>query len=273
MSRGKQPAAASFPRRGFGPEGLGPWQDDWLAAEEPLQIRISGENLAVLMRTPGDDFALAAGFLLSEGIVRRRADIENIGICAGDAEANTLEVSLHPSVELGPDVFERRFYSSASCGICGKSSIASIRHATPPLHHSRPLSLGCLASLAAGLRDQQPVFARTGGLHAAGLFDFDGRLLAASEDVGRHNAADKVLGRCLLDQRPRADTVLLLSGRISFEMAQKAAMAGVPALAGVSAPTSLAVELAVELGMLLVGFLRDGRGNVYAGHELLAEGG
>ncbi len=271
MRRGKQPPAAAFPRRAFGPEGLGPDQDDWLAVEEPLQIRISGENLAVLMRTPGDDIALAAGFLLSEGIVKTRADIEDIGFCARDEQANTLEVTLHPSVELGPSVFERRFYSSASCGICGKSSVESIRQATPALVHSRRLSLARLNELSASLRTQQPVFTRTGGLHAAGLFDFDGKLLGASEDVGRHNAADKVLGRCLLEGRTRADTVLLLSGRISFEMAQKAAMAGVPALVGVSAPTSLAVELAHELGMLLIGFLRAGKGNVYSGHELLED--
>ncbi len=254
-------------KRAFTPAGLAAPEDDWLAAEEPLQIRIAGDDLAVLMRTPGEDFPLAAGFLLGEGLVRVRGDIDGIGYCVDDEQRNTVDVGLAPHVELGPEAFERRFAANASCGICGARSIASIRKSAPPIARRTRLPLGQLEAMAGSMAARQRGFLRTGGLHAAGLFRFTGEALGLSEDVGRHNAADKVLGKSLLAGEDRADTVLLLSGRLSFEMVQKAALAGVPAVAGISAPSSLAVALARELGLILVGFLRDGRGNLYAGED------
>jgi FdhD protein len=257
-------------------------REDLLAAEEPLEMRVSVESegrrerhaVAVTMRTPGHDFQLAAGFFLSEGIVAGREAIAAIAYCdAGEeAERNVVEVALRPGVPFDPARFSRNVYTTSSCGVCGKTSIDLVRAQCParPVGHERipRIAREVLLSLPDALRRAQPVFARTGGLHAAGLFDAAGRLLLQHEDVGRHNAVDKVIGRLLLDGAlPAADRILLVSGRASFELVQKALAAGIPVLAAVGAPSSLAVELARESGLTLAGFLRDGRFNIYAGEE------
>ncbi|MBP2368330.1 formate dehydrogenase accessory sulfurtransferase FdhD [Pseudonocardia parietis] len=248
---------------------------DTLVAEEPLETRVSGSPLTVTMRTPGHDVELAHGFLLTEGVIGSRDDIASARYCDsvdddGRNTYNVLDVDLAPGVA-PPDVsVQRNFYTTSSCGVCGKASLDAVRlktrhpPATDPLRIRREL----LLDLPDRLRERQKVFGSTGGLHAAALFDDDGELLVAREDVGRHNAVDKVLGRMLMDGRiPAAGTVLMVSGRASFELVQKAVMAGVPMLAAVSAPSSLAVELAEESGMTLVGFLRGATGNVYTGQE------
>jgi FdhD protein len=254
-------------------------REDLLAAEEPLEMRVSVEEegrrerhaVAVTMRTPGHDFQLAAGFFLSEGIVAGREAIAGIAYCdaGADAERNVVEVALRPGVPFDPRRFSRNVYTTSSCGVCGKTSIDLVRSSCPvrPVGRER-IAREILLSLPETLRRAQPVFASTGGLHAAGLFDAAGRLLLEHEDVGRHNAVDKVIGRLLLDGAlPASDRILLVSGRASFELVQKALAAGIPVLAAVGAPSSLAVELAGDAGLTLVGFLRDGRFNVYAGEE------
>lgn len=248
---------------------------DTLAAEEPLELRIDSRALTVTMRTPGHDVELAHGFLLTEGVVLGRDDIATARYCDspgpdGRNTYNVLDVHLAPHVAPPDTSVERNFYTTSSCGVCGKAALDSVRLTT---HHSPaddPLVVDAntLAGLPDTLREAQRVFDRTGGLHAAGLFDGSGTLLAAREDVGRHNAVDKVLGWALLEGRiPLTGTVLLVSGRASFELVQKAAMAGVSTLAAVSAPSSLAVELAGDQGMTLVGFLRGSSMNLYTGHQ------
>ncbi len=234
---------------------------DDVAVELPLEIRVDGRALAVTMRTPGHDVDLALGFLLGEGLI----DGPRAAGPAADLAANTVEV-------VGPltrDTSARRFYTTSSCGVCGRGAIEEVA-----VHAPRPGPGPRVArSTVAGLPDRlrQPGFERTGGLHATGLFDPDGRLLLAREDVGRHNAMDKVVGRALADGRvPLAGRVLCVSGRLAFELVQKAALAGAPILVGAGAPTSLAVELAAERGMTLAGFARDGRVNVYTGAERVA---
>ncbi|MEV5594517.1 formate dehydrogenase accessory sulfurtransferase FdhD [Streptomyces sp. NPDC052496] len=256
---------------------------DTLVGEEPLEIRLGGRPLAVTMRTPGDDFALAAGFLVSEGVLGSAGELANVVYCAGATEDgsntyNVVDVQLAPGVPV-PDVsLERNVYTSSSCGVCGKASLDAVRTTTrwpldPPADAAARITPGTLADLPGRLRAAQRVFDRTGGLHAAALFDSDGELLDVREDVGRHNAVDKVVGRALQEGRlPLRDTVLMVSGRASFELVQKAVMAGIPALAAVSAPSSLAVDLAVESGLTLVGFLRGTSMNVYAGEERIALG-
>lgn len=252
---------------------------DTLVAEEPLEIRLNGRPIAITMRTPGDDFALAAGFLVSEGVLAAASDVRNIVYCAGakDDGSNTynvVDVRLAPDVPVPDITLERNVYTTSSCGLCGKASLDAVRTTarfpiadTPPLR----LSPGLLAALPDRLRAAQRVFDRTGGLHAAALFSEDGELLDVREDVGRHNAVDKVVGRALTDGRlPLGRAVLLVSGRASFELAQKAVMAGIPVLAAVSAPSSLAVDLAAETGLTLVGFLRGQDMNVYAGEHRIA---
>ncbi|GAA2095980.1 formate dehydrogenase accessory sulfurtransferase FdhD [Streptomyces albiaxialis] len=250
---------------------------DTLVAEEPLEIRLNGRALAITMRTPGDDFALAAGFLLSEGVVHDPEQIASIVYCAGatDEGANTynvLDVRLAPGTPLPDIALERNVYTTSSCGLCGKASLDAVRTtARWTLGEGPALDPGTLAELPGRLRAAQRVFDKTGGLHAAGLFTPDGGLIDVREDVGRHNAVDKLLGRALQQGRlPLRDHVLMVSGRASFELAQKAVMAGVPALAAVSAPSSLAVDLAHETGLTLVGFLRGSSMNVYAGAGRLA---
>ena len=248
---------------------------DTLAAEEPLELRVDGRALSVTMRTPGHDVELAHGFLLTEGVIGAPSDVATARYCdsvddTGRNTYNVLDVALGPGVA-PPDVgVERNFYTTSSCGVCGKAALDAVRLSTrfPPGDDPVAVATTTLSKLPDALRDAQRIFDSTGGLHAAGLFTADGELLVAREDVGRHNAVDKTLGRALLDGRvPAAGTVLMVSGRASFELVQKAGMAGVPVLAAVSAPSSLAVELAVDLGMTLVGFLRGERMNVYAGTQ------
>jgi FdhD protein len=253
---------------------------DLLAAEEPLGIRIGGQAITLTMRTPGDDIDLAAGFLVSEGIVRRAADIIQIRICSGDdcghgehdGAGNIADITLQPDVTFSP-ALRRNFLTTSACGVCGKASIRELA-VLPEFDLSADqsqVSAAVLAALPDRLRDAQRVFASTGGLHAAGLFNADGELVAVREDVGRHNAVDKVTGWALREGRlPLAGCVLLVSGRASFELVQKAVMAGIPVLAAVSAPSSLAAELAAQAGLTLVGFLRGNSMNVYTGEQRIA---
>ncbi|MEU5983270.1 MULTISPECIES: formate dehydrogenase accessory sulfurtransferase FdhD [unclassified Streptomyces] len=254
---------------------------DTLVAEEPLEIRLNGRPLAITMRTPGDDFALAAGFLVSEGVLGAAAEVRNIVYCAGARDDgtntyNVVDVQLAPGVPV-PDIsLERNVYTTSSCGLCGKASLDAVRTTTRfPIADAPPVRLTpeLLSLLPERLRAAQRVFDRTGGLHAAALFSEDGELLDVREDVGRHNAVDKLVGRALReDLLPLDRAVLLVSGRASFELAQKAVMAGIPVLAAVSAPSSLAVDLAAETGLTLVGFLRGADMNVYAGEHRIALG-
>ncbi|MGO1173360.1 MAG: formate dehydrogenase accessory sulfurtransferase FdhD, partial [Actinomycetaceae bacterium] len=238
-------------------------REDHLAVEEPLEIRVSGTSLAVTMRTPGHDVELAAGFLLSEGVIHRAEHFAASIHCAADGEPNTyniLDVTLAPGVPAPDPSLERNFYTTSSCGLCGKASIDAVRTQGRFTVDDDPVSLDAsrLVTFPDLLREKQAVFDRTGGLHAAGLFDCaTGELLVVREDVGRHNAVDKVLGRALLHGLlPGRGLALMVSGRASFELTQKALMAGVPMLAAVSAPSSLAADLAEEAGLTLVGFLR-----------------
>jgi FdhD protein len=247
---------------------------DALAVEEPLEMRLAGLNVAVTMRTPGDDIELTAGFLLTEGIIGRLDDIATILPCPSDNPGEHSHIiNLNPTnpALVTPERWHRAFVTGTSCGICGKDRIDAVRRATAPIRSAAWVSACTLYEMEASLRDAQWTFGRTGGLHAAGLFDLEGRLLLAREDVGRHNAVDKLIGHALLaGDLPLHDRVLLVSGRASFELVQKALVAGIPIMAAVSAPSSLAVTLAREAGMTLVGFLRsaaNGRFNVYAGAE------
>ncbi|MEX3107409.1 formate dehydrogenase accessory sulfurtransferase FdhD [Streptomyces niveiscabiei] len=249
---------------------------DTLVAEEPLEIRLNGKPLAITMRTPGDDFALAAGFLVSEGVLAHAGDLQNIVYCAGATvdggnSYNVVDVRTTPQVVVPDITLERNVYTTSSCGLCGKASLDAVRTtARWPIRDEPPVRIGVdlLAALPDRLREAQRVFDRTGGLHAAALFSDQGELLDIREDVGRHNAVDKLVGRALQNgDLPLSRSVLLVSGRASFELAQKAVMAGIPVLAAVSAPSSLAVDLAEETGLTLVGFLRGSSMNVYAGAE------
>ncbi len=244
--------------------------EDMLAVEEPLEIRVNGAPVTVTMRTPGHDLELAAGFLLTEGIIESADDIA--AIRAADAEtgakSNTVDVELHTENFEAADL-QRNFYAASSCGICGKATIESIRRrglrAPNPEFRVRP---EVLCGLPEAIRAQQAVFERTGGLHAAALFDAGGTLMALREDIGRHNAVDKVIGWAMHAAKlPLAESILMVSGRGGFEIAQKALAGGVPVMASVSAPSSLAVKLARELGLTLIGFLRGQRFVVYAGES------
>ncbi|MCF7548953.1 formate dehydrogenase accessory sulfurtransferase FdhD [Pseudonocardia sp. WMMC193] len=260
----------------IGADGTTRRRPDSLAVEEPLELRVDGRALSVTMRTPGHDVELAHGFLLTEGVIGSAADLATARYCDSvDADGrntyNVLDVALAPGVEPPDTSVERNFYTTSSCGVCGKASLDAVRLKTRFTPTGGPVAWSVLATLPDRLREAQKVFASTGGLHAAGLFAPDGTPVVVREDVGRHNAVDKVLGHALLAGGvPAADTVLQVSGRASFELVQKAAMAGVPVLAAVSAPSSLAVELADEVGITLVGFLRDGAGNVYSHPERIA---
>ncbi len=258
---------------------------DLLAAEEPLGIRLDGRALTLTMRTPGDDIDLAAGFLVGEGVVRSPGDIASIRLCDGtscghaghEGTGNIADVRLRPGLPAA-SARARNFLSTSACGVCGKASIEElfVRPFWDINADSLVITADRLAELPEALRAAQRVFASTGGLHAAAVFTADGELLAAREDVGRHNAVDKVVGWALREGRlPLRGCVLLVSGRASFELAQKAVLAGCPVLAAVSAPSSLACALAQEAGLTLVGFLRGGSMNVYAGAErvVLADAG
>jgi FdhD protein len=241
---------------------------DLVAVEEPLQIRLAGRDIAITMRTPGHDRELAAGFLFTEGVLQQASQIS--GITADDKGA--LNVRLAEGVQIDPERLARNFYVTSSCGVCGKASIDALRASgCPALPHGRPvIDARMLPGLPQKLREAQAVFEHTGGLHAAGLFDTSGKLLGLREDVGRHNAVDKLVGSAFLEDRlPLGEHILMLSGRVSFELVQKALMAGIPIVAAVGAPSSLAVETALRFGMTLVGFLRGERFNVYAGQSRL----
>ncbi|MDT0328997.1 formate dehydrogenase accessory sulfurtransferase FdhD [Nocardiopsis lambiniae] len=246
---------------------------DTLVAEEPMEIRLNGDPLTVTMRTPGHDFDLATGFLVGEGVAVATEDVRAVRYCAGATEDgsntfNVVDVALAPGVPLPETSLERNFYTTSSCGLCGKASLDAVRLRArwPVADDPVRVDVATLAELPERLRGEQRIFGRTGGLHAAGLFDSGGRLLVVREDVGRHNAVDKTVGWALREGAlPLRGAVLALSGRASFELVQKAWMAGVPVVAAVSAPSSLAVELAREAGITLVGFLRGTSMNVYAG--------
>lgn len=257
----------------------GEWrrEEDVLAAEEPLEIRLVWQeegrtqrrSIAVTMRTPGDDFQLAAGFLYSEGILRGRDDLADVSFCldeGGEQQFNIVTVTLAPAVRFDASRLERNFYTTSSCGICGKASIESIEvQGCPVILDDASVAEVVLRCLPERLRSAQSVFEQTGGLHAAGLFDLDGNLLLLKEDVGRHNAVDKLVGECLLaGGLPLHGRILLLSGRASFELLQKAVVAGIPIVAAVGAPSSLAVELARSFNVTLAGFLRAGGFNLYS---------
>lgn len=261
---------------------------DQVAIEEPLEIQIvsaaatgaAAKSVSITMRTPGDDPELALGFLLTEGIIKRAADFLDV-TRHGDTDEtsgaqNIVRIELQPDIDIDFDKLQRHFYTTSSCGVCGKASLSALRI-------DGQESLGAIDSrfdremlhaLPARVRDQQPLFATTGGLHAAAMFAMDGEILAVREDVGRHNATDKVIGALLLkDKLPAHNCGLLVSGRASFELMQKALVAGIPFLAAVGAPSSLAVSTAAEFGMTLVGFLRDGTFNIYAGEKRISNGG
>ena len=255
---------------------------DLLAAEEPLGIRVDGAALTVTMRTPGDDVELAAGFLVGEAIVAGRDDIVAMKVCDGtscghldhpaDEIGNIVDVALAPGIAVAPGA-RRSFLTTSACGVCGKTSVSDIC-ALPRAPLAADVTVfapAVIASLPDRLRAAQRVFSSTGGLHAAGLFTADGGLLAAREDVGRHNAVDKIVGWALLNAKlPLTGCALLVSGRASFELVQKAVLAGIPLLAAVSAPSSLAAELAEEAGLTLIGFLRGPSMNVYTGAHRVA---
>jgi FdhD protein len=244
-----------------------------LVVEEPLEIRVDGAPVTVTMRTPGSDVELAQGFLLTEGVIAHRDDIATVRYCPG-AESedgtnsyNVLDVTLRPGVPAPVLDVTRNFYTTSSCGVCGKSSLEAVRLSTRHSPGDDPTTVpaATLAAMPDRLRSAQKVFAMTGGLHGAALFDADATMLAAREDIGRHNAVDKVIGWALESDRiPSSGTVLLVSGRASFELSQKAVMAGIPVLAAVSAPSSLAADLAKQSGLTLVGFLRGDSMNVYS---------
>jgi FdhD protein len=255
---------------------------DLLASEEPLGIRIDGQAVSLTMRTPGEDIDLVAGFLVTEGIVAGPADVASIRICdgqqcghdheAGDEVGNIADVALRPGLTVQPGL-RRSFLTSSACGVCGKASIEDLHVPGRFDLSSDPVlvTASVLAGLPDTLRQAQRIFDRTGGLHAAGLFSAEGELLVVREDVGRHNAVDKVVGWALqAGLLPLTGRILLVSGRASFELVQKAVLAGIPVLAAVSAPSSLAAQLATDAGLTLVGFLRGGSMNVYAGTERIS---
>ncbi len=257
------------------------WRDDVLAVEEPLEIRLypPGEEsflqISVTMRTPGHDFELAAGFLYTEGILDSPEQVRSISYCTdpsldGEQQYNIVNVFLRPGVSFDRERLRRNFYTTSSCGVCGKASIEAIhvRGITPVADDGFAVNAEIFARLGDTLRRSQSIFEKTGGLHASGLFDGDGRLLAIREDVGRHNAVDKLVGSAFLERHlPLRRHVLMVSGRASFEIMQKAASGGIPVVAAVSAPSSLACDVARAFGMTLVGFVRGSRFNIYAGPQ------
>jgi FdhD protein len=242
---------------------------DMLATEEPLEIRVGGHSVAVVMRTPGHDRELAAGFLVTEGIVRRREEVLDLVRCTGESgepEENILDAILAPGAAVDLARLTRHVFTSSSCGICSKATIDAVRGRFPEIAERFSPRREVLVALPDRLRAAQAGFAATGGLHASALFDAEGNLAVVREDVGRHNALDKVVGHAFFAERlPLSGQILLVSGRVSFEIMQKALAAGIPCVAAISAPTSAAVAFAAESGQTLVGFLRGERMNVYAG--------
>ncbi len=253
---------------------------DHLAGEEPLEIRVGGRSLAVTMRTPGDDFDLAAGFLVSEGVVAESRELTIMRYCAGKGDDgvnrfNVLDLTLAAGVAPPDENVARAFFTTSSCGLCGKASIDAVRTRSRFDVRGDPLRAGVelIVSLPSRLREAQAIFSSTGGLHGAALFNAEGDMLMVREDVGRHNAVDKVIGWALREGRlPLRETILLVSGRASFELVQKAVMAGVAMLCAVSAPSSLAVDLAEESGLTLIGFVRDPSMVIYSHRERVTSG-
>ena len=248
--------------------------DDVLAAEEPLEIRVEGRSIAVVMRTPGHDRELVAGFLLTEGVIKSAKDLFDITTCvapAGAGKGNAVDVALARPGAVDLEKLTRHVFTSSSCGICSQASIDAVLRVRKPLADRVRIEARTLLALPAALAEQQTTFHTTGGLHACALFDRTGRLLALREDVGRHNALDKLIGWALLEKRtPLRGHAVLLSGRASFEMMQKAHAAGIPVVAAISAPSSLAVEFARTSGQTLAGFVRGGSMNLYAGAQRIA---
>ena len=253
---------------------------DLLAIEEPLEIRVGfgsmGEreqrNLSVTMRTPGHDFELAVGFLFTEGIIEHFDQIESVKYCEDggkqEQKENIVRVELKPQVKIDFEKLQRHFYTTSSCGVCGKTSIDAVKVNCDSISDSFKISSDTIHSLPDKLRKAQQVFEHTGGLHASALFDNGGNLVLLREDVGRHNALDKIIGAMIFkNQTPLSSYALLVSGRASFELVQKAAVAGIPVLAAVGAPSSLAVQLARDVNMTLLGFVRDQRFNIYCGEQ------
>jgi FdhD protein len=240
---------------------------DAVAVEEPLEIRLGGRRFTITMRTPGDDEELAAGFLHAEGFITSRAElgeIRRVRDAKGNPEPNALDIVLNVPAEGLRERLSRNFTINSSCGICGRTSIESLTRRIAPPDDDLHVHAETILAIAPKLRAAQQVFAATGGLHAAARFDGGGELVAIREDIGRHNAVDKIVGHALLnDQLPLADSIIMVSGRLSFEIVQKVAAAGAPILAAVSAPSSLAVELSEEIGLTLIGFLREGGFNIY----------
>jgi len=259
---------------------------DYVAIEEPLEIRLGfstpegrvSRSISITMRSPGHDDELAAGFLFTESIVKQASDIVSIDPCGSAApdsgHFNVIRVELSPTVEVDLGRLQRHFYTTSSCGVCGKASLDALRAVgVEAITTDGPMfAKHALISVPEKLRTQQDTFDKTGGLHASAVFDVGGNLLATMEDIGRHNAVDKVIGALLLgDKLPASDYGLVVSGRASFELMQKATVAGIPLLAAVSAPSSLAVQVAQEFNMTLVGFLRGNTFNIYAGAQRIAE--
>jgi FdhD protein len=250
-------------------------REDRVTVEEPLEIRVGSQTLAVTMRTPGHDFDLAAGWLLAEGIVHRPEEIVRLEHCrevrSPEEEGNVVIVRATAPAGDALDRARRMLVTSSSCGLCGKGSIESIHGRFPPVESDARVSPEVLGVLPERLRRSQAAFGETGGLHAAGVFELSGELLASREDIGRHNAVDKVIGHLFREGRvPLSRSILLVSGRTSFEIVQKAVAAGIPIVAAVSAPSSLAIDLARDARVALVGFLRDGAFNLYSGEDRLA---
>ena len=235
--------------------------DDVLVEEEPLEIRVGERPVSVTLRTPGDDFDLAAGFLFTESILRSADDAESYRHWGSP---NVVRVGLREGVKVDLQRLQRHFYATSSCGVCGKTSIEAVRVQTTPLGKKLSLASDVLASLPDRMRAEQKSFDATGAIHAAGIFDASGALLRVREDVGRHNAVDKVIGSFFREGAGLDEHILVVSGRTSFEIVQKAVVARIPVLAAVGAPSTLAVELAREMGLTLLGFVRDGRFNAYA---------
>lgn len=251
-------------------EGGADWVsvDDPVTIEEPLELRVNTRSVAVVMRTPGHDEELAVGFLLTEGVVRRREDIVSIRPYARNREGNVLDLYLADSVKVDFQSLTRHVFGASSCGLCGKATVAAVRRQFPPIRERFEVTAERLALLPDAMRAHQAAFTATGGLHAAALFTSDGKMVCSREDVGRHNAVDKVVGWALDAGRlPLSGHVLMVSGRISYELAQKAIVAGVPVLVAVGAPSSLAIAIAERYGLTLVGFLRAASMNVYTHPE------
>jgi FdhD protein len=248
--------------------------NDYLVGEEPLEIRVGERPLSVTMRTPGNDLELASGFFFTEGLITGRADIASVRHEPSDAQngANRVRIDLSPGVAIDPQASQRNFYATSSCGVCGKASIDAVRvRISAPPNPNCTVDPELLCCLPDRLRGAQQLFSRTGGLHAAALFTLAGELQVLREDVGRHNAVDKTIGWALAkDMLPLSNSLMMVSGRGGFEIVQKALVAGVPVLASVSAPSDLAVKLAREFGMTLVGFLRGRRFVIYSGERRLA---